>query len=198
MEHVKHVKHICTRHIILSVVFAFEAIINRIVSEEIPISILRSVLDREDSIAKLFCILGYLNKPTDLDKGKEPLQSLIELIKIRNWLVHPKVSQYTEASLVPNSSISVLNKNMEVEKVVPWVEVKEGENWPQTQFPKNPFWLTEKHANKAIEILDGVVALVLKTFDKNNEWLNELNIKEKQGESTKIITVDSLWGGYSG
>jgi hypothetical protein len=190
-------KSLYARHAILSVVFASEALINRIINDfYIPktgdktIEKL-SIIDKW-YIAPLTCAE---NKSMDsFDSSKEPLQSFTELIKIRNWLVHPKPGKFVNAT-TKGATITLLETGEEV----PWIDTIHGKAWPQTKFPVNPFELTEDHAKKALKILDQMTDELKKFLSPkmNDKWLREINFVNKDKEASVRVTIDSLWGGYT-
>lgn len=191
-------KSLFVRHAILSTVFASEALINRILND---FSILKS---GEKTIEKLtivdkWCLAPLICRTANqeiktFDASEEPLQSFSELIKIRNWLAHPKPGEYIYATTDGVSTI-ILDTDAEV----PWVETIKGKTWPQTKIPFNPFELTSGHAEKALKIFDSMLNK-LKEFlsDKINEtWLSEINFVSKDKSDAQKITTNSLWGGYT-
>jgi len=192
-------KSLFARHAILSTVFASEALINRILNDfYIPKSGEKTI--EKLSIVDKWCLVPLVcytsnQKIETFDASEEPLQSFIELIKIRNWLAHPKPGEYIDATTDGVSTITILDTGAEV----PWIETIKGRTWAQTKIPFNPFELTSEHAEKALKILDSMLNK-LKEFlsDKINEtWLSEINFVSKDKSDAQKITTDSLWGGYT-
>ncbi len=81
---------------------------------------------------------------------------------------------------------------------IPWVDTLQGDQWPQTGIPLIPFEIDENSAQKALDTLNSIVAELLSVFHEliDEEWLEELNLETKNGE-TEQISIDSLWGGYT-
>lgn len=192
-------KSFYARHAILSVVFASEAIINRVLDEFfLPVSgkdLLERLSPREKwYVAPLMC--GKENPAgKTYDTSKEPFQSFSELVKIRNWLVHPKADEFVDASTNDGSTITIIKTEQEI----PWVDTIKGRIWPHMRIPVNPFELTAKHAQKALEVLDAMIK-ELKDLLKDiitDDWLWEIDIRAKQSGQLNRITVTSLWGGYT-
>jgi len=192
-------KSLYSRHAILSAVFASEALINRVLNDfylpgEGAKSIERLNAPEKWYTAPLLCGETKASDNT-FDSSKQPFQSFVELNKIRNWLVHPKMGSYIEATKDPKSSITLMSRGIEI----PWVETLKSDVWPITQIPLNPFELDESHAVTALEILDAMVNELksLMTDTVTDDWLYEIQLKEKVTKAVEKITTQSLWGGYT-
>jgi len=186
------------RHAILSMVFASEALVNRVLADFYPpVAGFESIekLSTRDKwyVAPLVCGKETPSGQT-FDPSTEPFQSFSELIKIRNWLAHPKCGQFIDAA-ADGSTITV----MKTGKEVPWVDTLKGGIWPHTQIPMNPFELTGDHARKAIEVLDNMVKNLQDFLSEaiTEEWLWEIELQARDTGQRMRITVDSLWGGYT-
>ncbi|MBU1862364.1 MAG: hypothetical protein KKH94_01715 [Candidatus Omnitrophica bacterium] len=197
-EQKSKLKSIHARHAILSAVFTCESLINLVLADfYIPKSgsdsIERLSLYDKWIIAPLICTNNQ--RMTTFDKSADPFQSFAELIKIRNWLVHPKPDTYVDGALDEDSTIT----DIEAKTEYTWVDIIKGKIWPQTKIPVNPFELCSKHADKAICIAKAM-EIKLKELMPNqitDDWLNRIKCKDKKTGSTKNITIDSLWGGYT-
>ena len=147
---------IYVRHAIISVVFASEALINRVIAEFATDSNVSDILEGARILDKWYLapfLCSGNAEPTPFDKDAEPYQSFKELIQIRNWLAHPKVETFLRAKVDPNSGISIGSSNEEY----PWLEMLKGEQWPQTGIPKNPFEIDHTHAATSLKILDAMI-----------------------------------------
>jgi hypothetical protein len=190
---------IYVRHAIISVVFASEALINRVIAEFATDSNLSEILERASILDKWY-IAPFLcsgsAKPTPFDKAVEPYQSFKELIHIRNWLAHPKVETFLKAKVDPNSGISVGSSNEEY----PWLEMLKGEQWPQTGIPKNPFEIDHTHAVASLKILDAMIeALSTRLAGQMHEgWLDLITVKDDEELHQYKAPVFTIWGGYGG
>lgn len=190
---------IYVRHAIMSVVFASEALINRVLVEFGSDSHLGEILEKTSILDKWylapFVCVGS-NQATPFDRGAEPYQSFAELIQIRNWLAHPKVNFFLNATLDPKSSISDSTSGEEY----PWLEMLKGERWAQTKIPKNPFEIDHTHAAAALQILDDMTqALSEKLSGRIHDgWLNLITVKDDAGLHYYKAPVLSIWGGYGG
>lgn len=190
-------KSFYARHAILSVVFATEALINRVLDEFLLPSISTKNIEKLSTFDKWIIAPFICGKEipvgTPFDKSKEPFQSLKELIRIRNWLVHPKPGKYLDA-LKSDDTILMAQTGQEI----PWVDTLQGGKWSQTGIPLNPFEIDENDAQKAFNILKLIVDKLLSVFNEiiDKDWLEELNLETKNGEKEKI-SIDSLWGGYT-
>lgn len=191
-------KSFFVRHSIISIVFTFEALINRVLFE---FCLFKSNIESFD---KLSLPEKWLTVPLVCGKDKpigktfdtscEPFQSFFELVKIRNWFVHPKPTNFIPAEKTPwTIHIEDLNKE------VPWVETKKGDFWPHTRIPKNPFDLNENHSKKAINNFEAMKKKLLILFNGifDEEWLWTIKLKDKVGNEIEEITIDSLWGGFT-
>jgi hypothetical protein len=186
------------RHSIMSVVFASEALINRVINQFSIISDLLKDIEKL-SIQEKWHIAPLLCRdkdwePETFDKGMEPFQSFSELIKIRNWLVHPKVEIFVDAESTPNSTVGTIGS----EASYPWLETLKSSVWPQTQIPKNPFELSFSHSVKAITVFDEMVSMLRKLLKGKmyNGWIDEISIRDKNGLHHYTAPVFTLWGGY--
>lgn len=190
-------KSFYARHTILSVVFATEALINRVLDEFLLPGISSENIEKLSTFDKWIIAPFICGKEipvgTPFDKSKEPFQSLKELIRIRNWLVHPKPGKYLEARKSDNTILMA-----QTGQEIPWIDTLKGDRWPQTGIPLNPFEIDEDDAQKALDILNSIVDEFLSVFNEiiDSEWLEELNLETKSGEKEKI-SIDSLWGGYT-
>ncbi len=192
-------KSLYARHAILSVVFASEALINRVLAEFSTPTSIRDILEKLSitdkwRIAARVCA-KHPHKPKAFDNSAEPFQSFAELIRVRNWLVHPKVEQFIEAKHTPGETITDIDTGDQF----PWVDTLEGQRWPQTKIPKNPFELTASHARKVIEILETMVKKLQQYLGglMTEDWLMEIGLRTKGTAEEKRITIDGLWGGYT-
>lgn len=192
-------KSFYVRHAILSAVFASEALINRVINDfylpgEGSASIERLNTFEKWYTAPLLCGKTKTSGHT-FDSSKQPFQDFVELFKIRNWLVHPKVGAYVSAWIDNNSSITIL----EGSKDVPWVETLKGKIWGITRIPFNPFEFESNHAQKALDIIDAMVKELKQLIPDSvtDEWLLEIGIREKGSKGDDKITIESLWGGYT-
>jgi len=187
-----------SRHAILSTIFAAEALINKIYDDFYLYDYALDIFDKMSIkekwiIAPLVC---GLKKPVSkkFNISQEPFQSFAEIIKIRNWYVHPKPDNYVPAQKT-SDTISLIGEN----KNIPWVDTFKGKSWSQTHFPKNPFELNAKHADKAtsilIEMIDELLVIFKGVFNK--EWLWEIDLRTLVNGNSEKITIDSLWGGYT-
>jgi hypothetical protein len=190
---------IYVRHAIMSVVFAAEALINRVLSEFGNAPGLFEVLEKASILDKWYlapflCAGG--NKPIPFDRGTEPFQSFKELVQIRNWLAHPKVDNFLDAQLDPRSTITVGPANEQY----PWLEMLKGKTWPQTKTPKNPFELNHQHAESAIKILDSTIsALQIRLHGQMHDgWLDLITVEDTEGLHSYRASVYTIWGGYGG
>lgn len=190
---------IYVRHAIISVVFASEALINRVLAEFSADSNLSEILERASVLDKWylapFLCSGGAN-PVPFEKGVEPYQSFKELIQIRNWLAHPKVDTFLKAAVDPKSSIRDTCSDEEY----PWLEMLRGEQWIQTGIPKNPFEIDHTHAAASLKILDAMIeALAAKLAGQMHEgWLDLITVKDDKGLHQYKAPVFAIWGGYGG
>ena len=182
------------RHSILSVVFAFEAIINRVyddlyLNQVNPNPFEKLSLFEKWLVAPLVC---GKNKPigTKFDRSKEPFQSFQELISIRNWFVHPKPGDYVPAVETP-WTILIETGSSEVKGI----EIKVGPTWSQTKIPKNPFEWTGEHSNTALKTFDLMKKELLEAFKGiiDEKWLWKIRQKSMKTDAH----IDNLWGGYT-
>lgn len=190
---------IYARHSIISVVFASEALINRVLAEFATDSNVSVLLEKSSILDKWYlspflCTAG--EKPVPFEKGAEPYQSFKELIQIRNWLAHPKVEIFLKAELDQKSTISVGISNEEY----PWLEMFKGEQWKQTKIPKNPFEINHTHAENALKVLDAMIdALSERLGGQIHEgWLKLITVKDDEGLHQYKAPVFTIWGGYGG
>ena len=119
---------IYVRHSIISVVFASEALINRVLAEFATDSGVFQTLEKANILDKWYLapfLCSGSEKPVPFEKGTEPFQSFNELVHIRNWLAHPKVEIFLRAELDPNSSSRLVDNNEEY----PWLEMLKGKRW---------------------------------------------------------------------
>ena len=191
-------KSLYVRHSIISAVFALEAMINRVLFE---FCLFKPHLD---SFEKLSIVEKWLTCPLvcgkDFPVGKtfdnsgEPFQSFQELVRIRNWFVHPKHTEFVPATKTP-WTIHV----EETDKTIPWVETEKGDVWPHTQIPRNPFELVESHSEKAIKVFEFMKNELLKLFKDvfDEDWLWTLKLITTEDIKTELVSIDSLWGGFT-
>lgn len=186
------------RHCLLSAIFAAEALVNRVLGEFYEPKAGLDLLERlplpdKWYLAPLLCA-GPGEAPTSFDRGGLPFQHFVELVKIRNWLVHPKPGHYIGARREP-WTITI----METGEEVPWVETVVGPSWPQTRLPWNPFEWEPKHAQQILEVIDGMVTRLKEYLPERitDTWLQEIELRTKQDGSSLRITTRSLWGGYT-
>ena len=187
------------RHAIISVVFASEALINRVLAEFAVDPKVSETLEKANIVDKWYlapflCSRGA--QPTPFQKGAEPYQSFKELIQVRNWLAHPKVETFLKAKVDPKSSISIGSSGEEY----PWLEMLKGEQWPQTKMPKNPFELDHAHATASLKILDAMIgALSVRLAGQMHDgWLDLITVKDDEGLHQYKAPVFTIWGGYGG
>jgi hypothetical protein len=190
---------IYVRHAIISVVFASEALINRVLAEFATDSNVSELLDKASILDKWYLaplLCSGNAKPLPFDKGIEPFQSFKELIQIRNWLAHPKVETFLKGKVDPKSSISIGSSKEEY----PWLEMLKGEQWLQTGFPKNPFEIEHTHATASLRILDAMIkSLSARLGGQMREgWLELVAVKDDEGLHQYKAPVISIWGGYGG
>lgn len=190
---------IYARHAIISVVFAGEALINRVLAEFTIDSNVSQILEKTNILDKWYLapfLCSESAEPVPFEKGAEPYQSFKELIQVRNWLAHPKVETFLRGRIYPESSISVGSSKEEY----PWLEMLKGERWPQTGIPKNPFEIEHPHAAAAVRILDEMInTLSAKLNDRIHEsWLDLITVKDDEVTHQYKAPVFSIWGGYGG
>ena len=191
-------KSFYARHSIISVVFALESLINRVLFE---FCLFKKNIDTFDKLslpekwltAPLVCGKDRPIGKT-FDSSSEPFQSFSELVKIRNWFAHPKSKDFIPATKTP-WTIHIVD----LDKEVPWIETKKGDNWPQTKIPKNPFDLTEIHSQKALDIFKSMKEELLVLFEGvlSEDWLWIIKLKNIKTNEIEKITLDSLWGGFT-
>lgn len=198
-EETSKLRSLYVRHAILSAVFASEALANRVFNDFYISGQGAQSIDRLSIVDKWYTapLLCGKSKPSNrtFDSSRQPFQSFVELVKIRNWLVHPKVGRYINARKDPDSSISILGSDLQI----PWVDTLKSRVWPITQIPLNPFELDARHAKKALAILEEMVN-ELKEFmyeAVTDDWLIEVDLIEKSTKAAERITTKSLWGGYT-
>ena len=204
------------RHAILSVIFASEAIINRVLDEFFLPASGKKLLERLNPSEKWYVVPLVCGKEKPAGKtydiSEPPFQTFSELVTIRNWLVHPKADKFVDASTDDGSTITIIRtgqespwvegkieENVETEQEIPWVDTLKGKMWDNMRIPKNPFELKAKHAQKVLEVLDAMIK-ELKDLLKDvitDDWLWEIDIREKKSGKSDRITVTSLWGGYT-
>lgn len=190
-------KSFYARHAILSVVFAAEALIKRVLDDFLLPGISSKNIQKLSTFDKWMIAPFICGKQipigTPFDKSKEPFQSLKEFIRIRNWLVHPSPGKYLDAR---KSGDTILMAGTGQE--IPWVDTLQGDQWPQTGTPLNPFEIDENDAKKALDTLNLIVDELLSVFNEiiDKDWLEELNLRTENGEK-ETISIDSLWGGYT-
>ena len=193
------------RHALLAVVFATEALANRLLNQ-LPLSKVAAVGIERLGIREKWSLIPFLltGRPEArewFDASKEPFQSFAELVQIRNWLAHPKSGEYVAAIYDGRSTISVFDEDFdpETERVVPWIETLKGGHWKQTRIPLNPFEWTAQHARVATKVLDSIVEELKEVLGGilTDEWLWEIDLKSKADGKVSRITIDSLWGGYT-
>jgi hypothetical protein len=189
---------IYVRHAILSVVFASEALINRVLSELGHGPDLGKCLDKSGILDKWLLapiVCAQTSPPVPFDRSGEPVQSFKELIQIRNWLAHPKVDNYFPATLDPSSSITDA-----MSEEYPWLEMLKGSEWKQTNIPKNPFEVTAEHAQIAITVLDKMVRALSSKLDGviDDRWRSRITVRDVTGSHSYQAPVWSIWGGYNG
>ncbi len=190
-------KSLHARHAILSSVFTCESLINLVLNDfYIPKSGSENIekLSLYDKwfIAPLICTENQTMKT--FDKSAEPFQSFAELIKIRNWLVHPKPDTYVDG-ILEEGTITILESN----ESHPWVETIKGATWPQTKIPVNPFELTANHAKQATNIAKKMEDELKKLMPNQitDNWLRKIKFVNKESGDTTQVSIDSLWGGYT-
>ncbi len=190
---------IYVRHAIISVVFASEALINRVLTEFTADPKISNILEKSNILDKWylapFLCSGNV-QPQPFDIGAEPYQSFKELIQIRNWLAHPRVETFLNAELDPRSNISFMPSG----ERYPWLEMLKGEKWPQSKIPKNPFEVDYKHAEASIKILDEMIeALSTRVNNQIDDgWLDLITVKDDKGLHHYKAPVSTIWGGYGG
>lgn len=199
-------KSLYARHAVLAVVFASEALANRLLSR-LPLSKVAAGGVEKLGIREKWSLIPFLmtGKPETrewFDTSREPFQSFGELVKIRNWLAHPKSGEYVAAIHDERATIRLLedfDSDLETGRSIPWIETLKGDAWKQTEIPLNPFEWTGQHARSAIKALDSVVAELKKAIGNllTDDWLWEIDLKSKVDGTVSKITVDSLWGGYT-
>jgi len=187
------------RHSIISVVFASEALINRVLSEFTLDSNVSKIVDKVSLMDKWYLapfLCSRADKIVPFEKGKEPYQSFKELIQIRNWLAHPKVETFLEAEADPQSSVNLGPSDEEY----PWLEILKGERWPQTGIPKNPFEIDYTHADISLHILDSMIQELSVRLDGqiDEEWLNLITVRDDRGLHQYKAPLRAIWPGYSG
>ena len=137
LKETSKLKSFYARHAILSVVFAAEALINRLLDDFLLPSISTKSIEKLSTFDKWiiapFVCGKEISVSTPFSKSKEPFQSLKELIRIRNWLVHPKPGKYLDAQ---KSEDTILMAQTGQE--IPWVDTLHGDQWPQTGVALNP------------------------------------------------------------
>jgi hypothetical protein len=194
---------IYVRHSILSVVFASEALINRVLNEfarDADSEIVKFMMDKKAGILDKWYLAPFLccgnEPPIPFEKGEEPYQSFKELIDIRNWLAHPKVDTFLDAKTEPNSTINIGESNEEY----PWLEMLKGEQWPQNGIPKNPFEIDHTHADSSINILNAMIkALNDRLYGRMHEgWLDLITVKDADNLHHYKAPVETIWSGYGG
>lgn len=190
---------IYVRHSIISVVFASEALINRVLAEFATDPNVSVILEKASILDKWYLspfLCSGREQPVPFEKGAEPFQSFKELIQIRNWLAHPKVETYLKAEFDPKSIISVGTSNEEY----PWLEMLKGDQWQQTGFPKNPFEINYTHAEVSLKILDEMIeALSVRLGGQMHEgWLDLITVKDDEGLHRYKAPVFTIWSGYGG
>ena len=190
-------KSLYARHVILSSVFASEALINRVLNDfYLPKSASESMeklsIPAKWIIAPLVCTKNQTMKT--FDKGKTPYQSFKELVRIRNWLVHPKPEEYIDGN-IETGTISL----SETDEKLPWVETIKSKRWPQTHIPLNPFELNKKHAEKSIDIIKEMIKKLQELMPNQitEKWLGEINFIDKKLRKKYKGRIESLWGGYT-
>ena len=201
LELAKHedtpLKSFYARHSILSSVFACEAMINRVynnyyIGEADLQKIERFSIEEKWLLSPRLCKTEHFNGLA-FRKGEEPFQSLKEIIKIRNWFVHPKADEFVEA--VVDGTISygdLLN--------IPYVRTIKGKSvWPQTKIPINPFEIDEKHAENVLKNIEQMIDILLKIFESiiDRRWLLEFTFKIENENTIENFHTDWLWGGYT-
>lgn len=190
-------KSLYARHAIISIVFASEALINRIFNDFYLPDDGKKVIEKSSLLDKWFMapLLCGKNEPPGIKHSfsKEPFQSFKELIKIRNWLLHPKPGLFMPAF----SSGFILDRETNI--AIPWVDVLKGDKWPQTKIPLNPFEISSVDSLKAINILDELIKWLLNCFNGtiDENWLFSIDFIDKRDSKIDKLTVDSLWGGYT-
>jgi len=183
------------RHSTLSVVFALEAIINRVYDDFYLNQVKPNPFEKLNLIEKWIVapLVCGKDKPIGkkFDRSKEPFQSFEELIRIRNWFVHPKPGDYVPAVETP-WTILIEMDSLEVQGI----EIKVGSTWPQTKIPKNPFELTGEHSEKALKTFDMMKNELLEVFKGiiDEKWLWKIR---KKSIKTDMVDIDNLWGGYT-
>lgn len=191
-------KSLYVRHSIISSVFACEALINRIYDDFYLPDSGKKIIEKTNLFDKWFCapIVCGINKPPGMlfEINEEPFQSFKELIKIRNWLLHPKPGLY-----FPAFASGYILVDEDKNEVIPWVDVLKGERWPQTQIPVNPFELSSSDSAKILEIVDELITKLLSVFEEviDEKWLNSIGFIDKRMKEKQTLTIDSLWGGYT-
>lgn len=191
-------KSLYARHSIISSVFASEALINRFHSEFYIPSSGKNFWEKASLFEKWYMVpmVCGLDKPPGItfQIDREPFQSFRELIKIRNWLLHPKPGNYFPA--FANGTIQIKGENPET---VPWVDVLKGNKWPQTKIPINPFELSSADSKKVLNILIQLISKLFKTFKGivTESWLNSVGFIDIRKDEKRQLTIDSLWGGYT-
>jgi hypothetical protein len=187
------------RHAILAAVFASEALINRVLNDfylagQGSTTVERLSISDKWYTAPLLCGESLPSSAT-FDSSKQPFQGFCELIKIRNWLVHPKVGSFVDARKDPNSSIGELGTDLEI----PWVDTLKGGVWPITRIPLNPFELNGTHAQCALTIIEQMIVQLkqLMPGTVNDDWLLQIQVRDKGTKAAEKLTTMSLWGGYT-
>ena len=186
------------RHAILSSVFAIEALVNKILNDFYILPNGYKSYERLGIREKLFKLPLVCGKDKPIgktfDQSKKPFQSFSELVDIRNWMVHPKNGRFVEAHKNPET-ITIIDTGEEVT----WIETDNGSAWSITKIPLNPFELNGEHARIAYNILKGIISELFLLFDGiiSEKWMDEIIICDKEGNQKEIITIDSLWGGYT-
>lgn len=198
-EHGKVNPSIYVRHAIISVVFASEALINRVLMEFSVDRSIAETLERSSILDKWYLAPLLCTDSASkglFDKGADPYQSFKELVQIRNWLAHPKVENFLDAELDRNSTITIAKSR----ESYPWLEMLKGEVLSKTKIPANPFEMNHEHAQASIVVLESMIsALRAKLSGKlNDEWLEQITIKDADGVHSYKAPVSTIWGGYGG
>jgi hypothetical protein len=192
------------RHSILSVVFAAEALINKVLFRfsGLPEPVLENVerMSLEDKWVLAPAICGASGRA--FDKSREPFQSFQELIRWRNELVHPKPRLFLDAFYREGEEITVIKMDGDApHEQIPFVEIL-GDNsklLPQTGIPLNPFQTVADDAEKALKLLMALekelIALIGGSLTE--KAIREVELRSVGDGKVTMISIESLFGGYS-
>jgi hypothetical protein len=148
------------RTALLIYIISLEGLINQALNEFLPEKIRDYLLARERKLSiedKWFALPLFSDpqNPFNIDKSVYPWSHFLELIQIRNDIVHPKHDRPAYYKLKTTSSLEPLDwKDLPSD-----LNVKEKDMvYRQTRIPRDPYSIMPEHLDMAKKVVDDTVA----------------------------------------